>query len=79
MARPTHYADRFPRVSRAGPGFADDEVDAWLDRLRDELQAGTAPNAEQIRQVSFREQSGGYRQGAVTEMLVLLALARQAR
>ncbi len=78
MAAPPHYADRFPRVSRAVLGFAVDDVDAAMDTLRTQLSEGDAPSAKQIMDLSFREQPGGYRQVAVAQTLELIALAREA-
>jgi len=76
MAAPPHYADRFPRVSRAVLGFAVDDVDDAMDTLRNRLSGASAPSAEEIMAMSFREQPGGYRQVAVAQTLELIALAR---
>ncbi len=78
MAAPPHYADRFPRVSRAVLGFAIDDVDDAMDLLRAQLSGADAPTSKQIMDLSFREQSGGYRQVAVAQTLELIALARDA-
>ena len=78
MAAPPHYADRFPRVSRAVLGFAIEEVDAAMDTLRAELSGSKAPTGQQIMALSFRERPGGYRQVAVASALELIALAREA-
>lgn len=78
MAAPPHYADRFPRVSRAVLGFVIDDVDAAMDTLRTQLSGADAPSAKQIMDLSFREQPGGYRQVAVAQTLELIALARDA-
>jgi len=77
MAAPPHYADRFPRVSRAVLGFAVDDVDEAMDRLRDLLSGAAPPSAAEIMAMSFREQPGGYRQVAVARALELIALARE--
>lgn len=78
MAAPPHYADRFPRVSRAVLGFAASEVDEAMTSLRGAFAAGEAPSAEQILAMSFGEEHGGYRQIAVAEALELIAMARRA-
>lgn len=78
MAAAPHFADRFPRVSRAVLGFAIEDVDSAMDTLRSQLSGNVAPSGEQIMALSFREQSGGYRQIAVAQALELIALAREA-
>lgn len=78
MSAPPHYADRFPRVSRAVLGFSVSEVDAEMDRLRAAFHNGAAPSAEQILSISFHEENGGYRQVAVAQTLELIALARRS-
>lgn len=79
MAAPPHFADRFPRVSRAVLGFAIEDVDNAMDTLRSQLSGSTAPSSTKIMALSFREQSGGYRQIAVAQALELIALARDAQ
>lgn len=77
MGAPPHYADRFPRVSRAVLGFAVDEVDAAMQSLKEALGSAQPPSAEQILAISFREENGGYRQVAVAQALELIAMARR--
>ncbi|WP_153505185.1 hypothetical protein [Cumulibacter manganitolerans] len=78
MGAPPHYADRFPRVSRAVLGFATAEVDQAMEQLRAAFAGGQAPTAEQILSLSFAEEQGGYRQVAVAQTLELIAMARRA-
>ena len=78
MGAPPHYADRFPRVSRAVLGFATAEVDQAMEQLRSAFAAGQAPTAEQILALSFQQEQGGYRQVAVAQTLELIAMARRA-
>lgn len=78
MPAPPHFADRFPRVSRAVLGYAIEDVDAALETLRAQLSGSVAPGADAIRALDFREQQGGYRQVAVDQALELVALARAA-
>jgi len=78
MSAPPHYADRFPRVSRAVLGFAVTEVDEVMDRLRAAFQSGHPPTAEEILSLSFHEENGGYRQVAVAQTIELIAMARRA-
>lgn len=79
MTAPPHYADRFPRVSRAVLGFAVSQVDATMERLRADFAAGTGPTADDILALAFDEEQGGYRQVAVAQTLELLAMARRAQ
>lgn len=77
IAAPPHFADRFPRVSRAVLGYAVDEVDSVLETLRAQLTGSRPPTAEDIRWIKFSERQGGYRQPAVDQALELIALARE--
>lgn len=77
MPAPPHYADRFPRVSRAVLGYTVAEVDRAMDELRADLAGPTPPSAAQVAAITFGEEAGGYRQEAVTSVLELIALARQ--
>ena len=79
MSAPPHFADRFPRVSRAVLGFSVPEVDEAMARLRADLHAGQPPTADQILALTFHEENGGYRQVAVAQTLELIALARRAQ
>lgn len=79
MAAPSHFADRFPRVSRSVLGFAAREVDEAMESLRTAFTAGNPPAAEQILSLAFNEEHGGYRQIAVAQTLELIAMARRAK
>lgn len=79
IGAPPHYADRFPRVSRAVLGFDVHEVDQAMDQMRAAFQAGQGPTAQEILSLTFHEENGGYRQVAVAQALELIAMARNAR
>lgn len=76
MPAAPHFADRFPRVSRAVLGFSVPEVDDAMERLRAELAGPTPPTGHQILGLAFSEEPGGYRQAAVAQSLEMIAIAR---
>lgn len=79
MPAPPHFADRFPRVSRAVIGYSIQDVDAFLDLIRRRLERGDMVDESDLAGLPIGEQQGGYRQTAVHQTLDLLALALRRR
>lgn len=70
---------RFRRISWFSTGYAVREVDAFTNRTRRFLQTGTPMTVEDVRQVAFHPQRGGYAEAQVDALLdavvrVLLAV-----
>lgn len=79
MPAPPHFADRFPRVSRAVVGYSVQDVDAFLELIRRRLERGDMVDESDLKGLPIGEQQGGYRQTAVHQALDLLALALRRR
>jgi DivIVA domain-containing protein len=60
---------RFTRVSVLRYGYRVDEVDIVADRLARYLESGDPVTVEQVRNVAFRMQRGGYREAQVDAVL----------
>ncbi|GAA1847813.1 DivIVA domain-containing protein [Microbacterium koreense] len=60
---------RFTRVSAVRYGYRVDEVDIVGDRIAQYLESGQSLSIEQVRQVAFRMQRGGYREVQVDSLL----------
>lgn len=77
ISRPRGH--RFHRLNWFASGYAVREVDGFTDRIRTFFQKGTPLTAEDIRQVAFQPQRGGYSEAQVDALLdatvsVLLAV-----
>ncbi|CAN5141971.1 hypothetical protein BH20ACT5_BH20ACT5_03080 [soil metagenome] len=75
LPAPAGVSDLFPRVSRVVPGYSVADVEALLGSLRQRLTDGDRIDPTEVRTAVLGEQKGGYRHGAVAEILDLLALA----
>ena len=62
-------AHRFHRVNWFGAGYSVREVDRFTDRIRKFFQAGVPLTVEDIRQVAFQPQRGGYSEAQVDALL----------
>jgi DivIVA domain-containing protein len=72
---------RFHRMSLLATGYSVREVDGFADRIRRFFQSGSALSVEDIRQVAFHPQRGGYTEAQVDALLdatvqVMLAVRR---
>ncbi|WP_439592546.1 DivIVA domain-containing protein [Microbacterium sp.] len=78
LARPS--GQRFARVGALRYGYRIDEVDLVADKLTRYLATGEPVTVDQVRNVAFRMQRGGYREAQVDAVLdavteVMLAVA----
>ncbi len=60
---------RFRRMSWFGTGYSVREVDGFTDRIRRFFQTGAPMTADDIRQVAFHPQRGGYTEAQVDAVL----------
>ena len=67
ISRPRGH--RFHRVNWFASGYSVREVDRFTDRIRRFFQAGVALTPEDIRQVAFQPQRGGYSEAQVDALL----------
>jgi DivIVA domain-containing protein len=74
MAAPPHFADHFPRVSRALMGYSVADVDRLLEDVYARLRQGVPVSEMELLRPQIGEQQGGYRQSAVMFVLELIAL-----
>lgn len=79
MPAPPHFADRFPRVSRAVVGYSTQDVDSFLDLIHRRLERGDVVSESDLQSLPIGEQKGGYRQTAVHSTLDLVVLALRQR
>jgi DivIVA domain-containing protein len=79
ISRPRGH--RFRRLNWLTAGYSVREVDSTMDRIRRFFQAGSALGVDDLRQVAFRSQRGGYAEAQVDALLdatiaVILAVRR---
>jgi DivIVA domain-containing protein len=67
LSRPR--GQRFHRLNLLATGYSVREVDAVADRIRTFFQSGTALTADELRQVAFHPQRGGYSEAQVDAVL----------
>jgi DivIVA domain-containing protein len=63
------YMKRFPRAGMLRRGYHVDDVDEFVDRALGALSGEGSLTLDDVRQVQFRPQRGGYREEAVDDAL----------